>query len=461
MIQNALDEDGVTTIDVEVTRSGRGRQTITVTDDSANGYADIRHAWTMFAPSGKKGNAEQRGRFNLGCKLVLALAVEASIVSTESAVEFTVEHGRRLVRRRREHGTEFRGEFRLTLEQASEAVEAAMKILPPTGVTIRINGTQVRSSKPAKVIEGVSLPTVIGDDDGVLRRTRRQTTIELHKPRDGETPMLFEMGIPVVELTGGEAWHANVLQCVPLNTDRDNVTPGYLRQLRVEMLNAAHDDLTAEQSTAVWVTEASEDDRASGGAVEAVLDRRFGKKRVAYDPSDREANYRATAAGYTVVTGGSMTKGQWANARSIGALPAAGRVTPGHSVSTSPDGVPPVDRSDWTDTMIRIERYASTLAQTLGVSDRLSVSFYQGQEAARWTWVGAWGKGGRLSLNASRLRRAITEWESGDRRAITRLLVHEFAHERVDNHLSDSFHEECTRLGVELAFSSLALTALR
>lgn len=452
LIQNALDEAGVTTIDVEVTPAGRGRHIVTVTDDSTNGYADIRHAWTMFAPSGKKGNAEQRGRFNLGCKLVLALAVEAEIVSTESAVRFTADKGRQLTRRRRQQGTQFVGEFKLTLDQAAEAVEAAMKILPPEGVSITVNGSLIHPSRPVKVIEGVTLPTVIGDDEGVLRRTRRQTTVELHKPRGGETPMLYELGIPVVELTGGEAWHANVLQCVPLNTDRDNVTPGYLRALRVEMLNAAHDELTVEQATAVWATEASEDERASSAAVSSVLDRRFGEKRVAYDPSDREANSRAVAAGYTVVPGGSLTKGQWANARQSELIPAAGRVTPGHKVAFSADGVPPLRAGEWTDSMKAIAKSAHNLAQALCVASDLRVDWYQGREAATWRWQGAWQRGGFLKLNASRLGREMLDFQAGDDRAITRLLIHEFAHEKVENHLSDAFHEECTRLGVDLAY---------
>src|SRR6266481_33694 len=74
LVSNAWDE---ATKEVKITvapAATRGYVTIYVEDDNPSGFADLRHAYTLFAESGKKGNAEQRGRFNLGEKLVLALA---------------------------------------------------------------------------------------------------------------------------------------------------------------------------------------------------------------------------------------------------------------------------------------------------------------------------------------------------------------------------------------------------
>lgn len=461
LIQNSLDEPGVTKIDVSVAMhpETRGRAIVIVRDDSPDGYQDIRHAWTMFAPSKKKGDAELRGRFNLGCKLVLALAVEACVISTKSAVRFTAE-GRRLSRERRDAGTEFQGVFRMSKADVEEALEEARNLLPPAGVTVTINEVPVEAREPFATAEKVTLPTVLADEEGVLRRTSRQTTIELHEPADGEVPMLFEMGIPVVELDGDDPWHVNVLQRVPLNTDRDNVTPAYLCTLRVEVLNAAHDRLDKEQATAVWATEASEDERATDDAVGKVLDERFGKKRVAYDPSDPEANSRATAAGYTVVPGGSMTSGQWRNAKGSGRILPAGQVTPSQKVRSAPDGVPALEGEKWTEAMHEIAGWARFLANALGVCDAAHVAWYGGREANLWKWSGAWGEGGSLSLNKPKLGHEIRAWEAGDREPMCRLLIHEFAHEKVDDHLSDRFHEECIRLAVRLSFLGLSVEEL-
>ena len=71
------------------------------------------------------------------------------------------------------------------------------------------------------------LPTVLADDEGVLRKTTRKTLVSVYEPLDSETPTLYEMGIPVVET--GDRYHVDIGQKVPLNMDRDNVTPAYLR----------------------------------------------------------------------------------------------------------------------------------------------------------------------------------------------------------------------------------------
>ncbi len=77
LISNACDADGTTTVDVKIEpEEGVPKAWVTVTDDAPDGFVDLRHAWTLFAESSRKGDAEKRGRFNLGEKLVLALCDE-------------------------------------------------------------------------------------------------------------------------------------------------------------------------------------------------------------------------------------------------------------------------------------------------------------------------------------------------------------------------------------------------
>ncbi|MBI3466446.1 MAG: hypothetical protein HY000_25820 [Planctomycetes bacterium] len=83
-----------------------------------------------------------------------------------------------------------------------------------------------------------TLTTDIAGDSGELRKTVRVVEVEIYEPASGETAMLYELGIPVVET--GDKWHYNVLQKVPLNGDRDNVTPAYLRDLRTFVYNHMH-----------------------------------------------------------------------------------------------------------------------------------------------------------------------------------------------------------------------------
>src|SRR5258708_3992979 len=101
LISNAWDADGVTNVEVLLVREAAAGVTLVVRDDAPDGFADMTHAFTLFAESSRKGHAGKRGRFNLGEKLVLALCDEASIVSTKAAVMFD-SRGRTSTRARRE-----------------------------------------------------------------------------------------------------------------------------------------------------------------------------------------------------------------------------------------------------------------------------------------------------------------------------------------------------------------------
>ena len=61
LVQNALDEADVTRIDITVALvPARPLADLTVEDDSPEGFRDLTHAYTLFAPSYKRQNAEQR-----------------------------------------------------------------------------------------------------------------------------------------------------------------------------------------------------------------------------------------------------------------------------------------------------------------------------------------------------------------------------------------------------------------
>ncbi len=89
LVQNALDEAGVTQIAVTLAPvPGRPLADLTVEDDSPEGFKDLSHAYTLFADSYKRGNPEQRGQFNLGEKMVLAVCESASISTTKGTIAF-------------------------------------------------------------------------------------------------------------------------------------------------------------------------------------------------------------------------------------------------------------------------------------------------------------------------------------------------------------------------------------
>ena len=290
------------------------------------------HAYTLFGESTKKANPEQRGRFDLGEKLVLALAQWASIETTTGSIRFDGE-GRHELRRKRERGSSIDAEFAFTRVEHEEILSAARQVIAP--VPTSINGELLPERTRVDEFRA-TLPTLVSDVEGVLRERQRETTVRVYEPANA-TARFYEMGIPVVET--GDRYDVDIGQKVLLTMDRDNVRPSYLRAVRVAVLNAIHGRLEPERASDTWVREASSDERTSPQAIRNTLANRFGADAVAYDPSDAEANKLSVAQGRTVVAGRSLSAAEWAQARRAGALPPAEQVTPSPQ-PFHPDGAP-------------------------------------------------------------------------------------------------------------------------
>jgi hypothetical protein len=303
-----IPKQGVPLVDVEV-------------EDWGEGFDDLAHAYTMFAKSRRAGDAEKRGRFCLGEKLVLACCRRAWITSTGGSVDF--EDGeRKRGRLCRQHGTMFKAEMRMTRAEYEDAVAFIRRMIPP--VATELNGEEI--PRPDSLCRFTTrLPTEVADADGNLRRTMRQCEVEVYDGPDGGE--ILEMGVPVVECD--MPYRVNVLQKIPLNMDRDNVTPSFLKALQAEVLNHLHTDLArTEQAAEAWVAEAAADPRASTEAVGEVVRQRFGDRAVVAVPGDPLANATAEANGYTVIHGGAMSSGMWANVRKAGTLLPSSKVFP-------------------------------------------------------------------------------------------------------------------------------------
>jgi hypothetical protein len=289
-------------------------------EDWGEGFDDLAHAYTMFARSRRAADAEKRGRFCLGEKLVLACCSQATIVSTGGGIEFD-DGTRRKLKDRRDVGTLFTGIIKMTRAEYDDAVAFLRRMIPPVATTL--DGVEIH--RPDSLCRFTTrLPTEIADADGNLRRTMRQCEVEVYDGSDdGE---ILEMGVPVVECD--MPYRVNVLQKIPLNMDRDNVTPAFLKALQADVLNHMHDRLGSEEACEAWVAEAAADARASTEAVSSVVKQRFGERAVIAVPGDPMANAQAEANGYTVVHGGAMSSGLWANVRKGGSLLPSSRVFP-------------------------------------------------------------------------------------------------------------------------------------
>lgn len=443
LVQNAWDEQSTqVTITLERIPSTRFVRLV-VEDDNANGFADLSHAFTLFAQSAKKADAGKRGRFNLGEKLVLALCEEASIASTRGTVVFD-DSGRRVTRSRRDRGSVFTARLKMTDAELRQCHEDMQLLLPPEGILTTYNGQPLASRNPVAHAEA-PLPTEIADAEGVLRRSQRKTQVRWFEPAPGQPAMLYEMGIPVVELE--DRWSVDIGQKVPLTFDRDNVPPAYLARIRALTLDVMADRLSVDDANAAWARSAvqSHGDSLAEGTIRRMSELRFGVKRVAYDPSDIEANHRAVAAGYTLVHGSQMSKEEWAATRRAGALQPAGQVTPSPK-PYSPEGTPLniVPRAKWTPAMEAVVDYIDRLSpRVLDLPGPVATTIVSD---ATWPFRATYGPGS-LTLNLGRLGH---KWFEGPLEDINDLLLHEFGHHYSGNHLSSDYHDALTRLGARL-----------
>src|SRR6266566_8910 len=305
LIQNSWDAEA-TQVNVTLTKPKDGTSTLTCLDNAPGGFADLTHAHTLFAESDKKDKVQKRGRFSAGDKYVLALMKSATVTSTTGQIVFQQNGQRKTNDKHTEVGSEFKGILNMTEEDYDDIVSKIFSIIPPGNIATFINGKQVPVRKPVHTFK-VMLPTEIADDAGILRARKREATVNLYAMQDGEKPALYEMGIPVVSIDENLKWHVDIQQKVPLNIERDNVTPTYLKTLYTALLTEKVQELTEEDANAAWVTTAAENDKTDKKVVKAVFDKRFGENAVLYDQGDVGSNKEAAAAGKTVVPKGSMT----------------------------------------------------------------------------------------------------------------------------------------------------------
>lgn len=447
LVQNAWDEDvHEVTIELEPV-PGRAAVVLSVEDDSPEGFADLSHTYTLFAESNKKANPHQRGRFNLGEKLVLAICTHAEIASTTGTVVFNSDGRRVYPRRKRESGSRFSGEIPMTRAELATMEETLDRLIPPEGVRTTLNGVELQRRSAVRTVSA-TLPTVLADSEGQLRPTQRAVNVNIYEPFDGETGWLYELGIPVVET--GDRFDVEVSQKVPLNMDRDNVPPSYLRRIRTIVLNAMYAELDEETASHGWVGQALEDADVEAEAVRAVVTQRFGKKAVSFDPSDPEANKLATASGYTVVSGGSFNKRQWEAIRGAQAIKPAGQVTPSAKPYSDDPDAPVRDelpREHWTEGMEHIVAFTEVICERLtGVRPRVMLINDRSVNALA---IYGSGKHPTFEYNVARLHRPWFD-QAPASEPVLDIILHETGHHYSGDHLSTDYYHALTKLGAKL-----------
>ncbi len=179
--------------------------------------------------------------------------------------------------------------------------------LLPAGVTLSVNGVPVPARPVHREVE--ARLTTERFAKGRWEKPALATRVHLVAVREGEAPLIYEMGIPICEVEWSEPYHCDVQQRCPMNPNRDAVMSGYPARLHKACLPALLPEMTTERALAAWVGEAAQ---TAGDAVQkAVVAKAFGEGMVRAVPVTGKFDHNADAEelGSTVVHSAHMTGG--------------------------------------------------------------------------------------------------------------------------------------------------------
>jgi hypothetical protein len=441
LVQNSWDTDA-TRVDVTLTKPNKnGMSTLTCRDNAPDGYRDLSEAHTLFGSSSKKADPTKRGRFNAGEKFVLVMCESAKVTSTTGQIAFLV-NGKRKENSEitTDAGTVFEGVLEMTEGEWLEVGRQVQLLLPPIPTTY--NGVEVRPRNPLKAFEE-SLPTEVANDRGVLTPRKRRTEVRVYQPLEGETPTIYERGIPVVEMDG--KYHVSVEQKIPLNTERDNVTAGYLRNLHTIVAEQMVDYITTEDAVQPWARVAVESGKLPPEVVKKIAGKRFGEKAVLFDHGDVGSNKEAVSHGANLINRGAVSPEERKVFLATKALQKAGDV---EEYKTNPELKEPENTTkpeDFDDDQKNFVRLVEAISPIL-INHSVKVKIVQdrsfnAEACTRW-------RKDSFELELNLAFHDIHDWTSN-----YEVIIHELAHHKVqsNDHLCREFYDTVTKLGANLA----------
>jgi hypothetical protein len=435
LLQNGYDENS-TRLEVSLTVPKNGKSILTCIDNAPNGYMDLSNAHTMFGESKKKTDVQKRGRFNVGEKYVLALCDSASVTSKTGRIVFKGDGTRSHDNVNTKTGTEFRGELPLIQEEYNDMVRKVKLVIPP--VTTIFNGVEIPKRKLLHEFS-VSLPTEVADENGILRSRKHSTKVRLYEvPKD--KAYLYEMGMPVVSIDC--KWSVDIQQKVPLNIERDNVTPAYLKQVLGAIINERGDDISDEEAAAAWVSTAMESAHVRDEALKKVYHKRFGQGAVLFDGSDIGSNREAVAKGRAVVSRGAVTPELRKKLIKVGIKKAGDEFSTHHN---GPDNLIPDDKLNAAQRLYK--HFIEDVSPHVLNHPLKKVEFADDPDADLYgctEWLDP--KGYTFTVNVA--HHDVTDW-----RRNYDLFIHELAHFQVqrNDHLVEGFWRAVSDIGAKLA----------
>ena len=437
LIQNSWDEaPEATRCDVTINPRPDDTTVISVEDDGP-GFAEISHAWTLMANTPKRGDPTKRGRFNLGEKEIISLAICATIETTGTTVTFPADGGRYTTPNERRHGTLVTLTMPWSKEQAEALRLQLLRFRPPTDCGLTIDGREVPRRAPLASQEA-QLRTIIQHGPGLpVTDTRRKTTIDILERAEPNAAWIYEMGIPIQATS--LAYDVDVHQKVPMPPNRDTVSAGYLQDIMTETLNAMHDKMPSESFSENWVRTAIEDKRIDEKAVQTVKEHRYGAHAVMWS-SDTDANMRAAEAGYQVIHPKAMSEQEREVMAAKGGLRSAK-----HDFGRPPENPTPDTAND---IRTAFGKWIVEIGRVLGL--RPSVTFVSAPDGQFIAQCSMSPRNPEITINTSF---CPDEWLARREAEQLELIIHELAHALSDTPMEHGpkWGDACASAGAQIA----------
>jgi len=254
-VQNAFDAMGDTGGSVALSYRHDGSAFLVECRDSGGGIHDLSAMRVVYLTF-KIDSHLKRGRFGRGFKEILSVAKWAQVASGAEIIEFTVEGGRQVTRTiqggKLAKGSQVTMRFDWPPETVTEFDSYFARFLVPKNISLLLNSRAVKKRAVRHSIEAQLTTEIYNAESHSWQKPRRKTVIELSDTRGDEEPFLYEMGIPVALAEWTVPFHANVLQRVPMNPNRDALASGYAKRIHSACLPALLPELDKEAVTADW-----------------------------------------------------------------------------------------------------------------------------------------------------------------------------------------------------------------
>jgi len=436
LVQNAWDED-ISLCGIRFSYNMNNKiLTISVEDDSPQGFRHIAHAYTLYANTYKRSDPTKRGRFNLGEKQVLAVCLNATVETTKGTIMFNDEGRQEYPKKKRDKGSKITIMFRATADDYNELREHAKKLLVPNDIIYTVDGEEVKPRKIFKSFKTKLLTDVLEGESFKVKT--RETSVNLYES-NGQS-YVYEMGIPIVETDC--PWHIDVQQKIQLNIDRDNVLPSYLQDLYAEVLNNTYDKV--EEPSALWVRTAMKDKRITSEAVRGVMEQRFGDKFCIANPLDRKSMEEAISKGYKPIFGGEMSKDEWASIKDKIKIDSTSELF-GHNGLVEAELVNP------SNCMTQTALYTKNIASRI-LNIKVDVKFVNAPQTNTVADYDRMNRVFRYNVGHPFLKNGF--FDKPVSKKTTELIIHELAHED-GGHIDYSYQEKCCEIGAKLSMLAL------